>query len=241
MASLHHATLSAVLTFLVVVSSGAGLIPGSGASTVGEQEVTAQSDAIEALQSVDSYRTYTNVDVAVGSDRAFSNVTAAVNRSMGAAAVSTADGNETTYVVDGQVYRPDGEDWQTEPVRDETTWFPARQQIELLNESRVADVSERRDGTRTLSQVSLVPENRTLAAMLVAQPNNGIDSAESVTITRRSYDLLVNASTDRLLKVEMTLDFRHDGDRGWATMVTWFSGYNRTTPTVPADLQADAE
>ncbi|WP_299262153.1 hypothetical protein [Halorientalis sp.] len=238
MASLHHATLIAALTFVVLVS-GAGLVPITGATSVGGQAVSLQSDAIDAMGSVDSYRTVTNLDVSTGANRTFTNETTLVNRSTVATSVYSTDGNDTTHRVGGQAYRNTSDGWQTVPGGFDGRNDPAREQMALLNDSQVADFQRARTDGQPTYHLELAPRNNTLAAILVEQPGNGIDRAAPVTVLDRSYDVFLNRTTHRIQRVEMTLKFRNRGEIGRATMVTWFSGYNETVPTVPTRLQSD--
>ncbi|WP_424019360.1 hypothetical protein ACOZ4N_07770 [Halorientalis pallida] len=232
MASLHHATLTAVLTFVVLVS-GAGIVPGTGATSVGEQAVSIQSDALDAMESVDSYRAVTNMDVSIGANRTFSNVTTLANRSLDATSVYSTDSNYTTHVVDDRAYRNTSDGWEPLPSESADVSDPARAQAALLTAATVTDFQRARTNGRLTYQLELAPRNSTLAGILADQPGNGIELAGSVTVLDRSYEMHVNRTTHRVQRVEMTLKFRHRSEIGRATMVTWFTGYNETVPTVP--------
>jgi len=232
MASLHHAILTAVLTFLILVS-GVGLAPGTGATAVGGQAVSVQAETVDAMNTVDSYRAVTNMDVSIGPNRTFTNVTAAVNRSTATASVSSTGSNDTTHVVGDRIYRNASDGWRIDPTGAENVSRPAREQIELLNDSRVTDVQQTRTNGRRTHKLELAPNNSTVAGMVAAQPGNGIERAGSTTVLDRTYEIVVNRSTYRIQRVEMTLKFRHDGEIGRATMLTWFAGYNETVPPAP--------
>jgi hypothetical protein len=232
MASLHHATATAVLTFLILVS-GAGIVPGTGATSVDGQTVSVRADAVDAMRSVDSYRAVTSTDVSIGANRTFTNVTTLANRSMAAATVHSTDSDEPTYVVGDRRYPNTSDGWRTDPATAANGSDPVRVQIALLNGTRVSEMDRVRIGNRTTVRLELAPRNRTLAGMLAAQPGNGVERAESVTILDRSYEIRLNQSTDRIERVEMTLKFRHHDEIGRATSVTWFGGYDRTVPPLP--------
>jgi hypothetical protein len=233
MASLHHATLTATLTFVVLVS-GVGLAPGTGATSVGGQAVSVQSDAIDAMESVDSYRAVSNMDVSIGANRTFTNETTLVNRSTAATSVYSTDSDYTTHVVGDRVYRNTSDGWQNVSGDADESNDPAREQSAFLNDSRVTDVQRTRTNGRATYHLELAPRNSTLAGVLAEQPGNGIDRPGSVTVLDRSYEMLLNRTTHRVQRVEMTLKFRHRSETGRATMVTWFTGYDETTPAVPA-------
>ncbi|SDE72544.1 hypothetical protein [Halorientalis regularis] len=232
MASLHHATVIAVLTFVVLVS-GAGIVPGTGATSVGEQAVSIQSDALDAMESVDSYRAVTNMDVSIGANRTFTNVTTLANRSLAATSVYSTDSNDTTHVVDDRAYRNTSDGWEPLPSESADVSDPARAQAALLTAATVTDFQRARTNGRLTYQLELAPRNSTLAGILADQPGNGIERAGPVTVLDRSYEMHVNRTTHRIQRVEMTLKFRHRSETGRATMVTWFTGYNETVPTVP--------
>jgi hypothetical protein len=239
MPSLRHVTLTAVLTLLVLVSS-AGLAPGTGATSVDGRTVSVQADAIDTTSSADSYRSVTNMDVSIGADRTFTNETTLVNRSMGVTSVYSTDSNHTTHVVGDRVYRNVSDGWQVEPIGGEIVPRPARDQLELLNSSRVIDVQRTRTDGRRTYQFELAPENSTLAATVAAQSGNGVARAASVTVLDHSYEIVVNRTTHRVQRAEMTLEFRHEGEIGRATMVTWFAGYNETVPSVPERASSES-
>ena len=232
MASLHHATLTALLT-LVVLVSGAGIVPGTGATSVGEQAVTAQSDTLDSMAAVESYRAVTNMDVSIGANRTFTNVTTLVNRSTATASVYSTDSNYTTHVVDDRAYRNTSDGWEPLPNESTAVSDPARAQTSRLTDARVTDLQRARTNGRLTYQLELAPRNSTLAGILADQPGNGIERAASVTVLDRTYEMHVNRTTHRIQRVEMTLKFRHRSEIGRATMVTWFTGYNETVPTVP--------
>ncbi|AQL41553.1 hypothetical protein BV210_01960 [Halorientalis sp. IM1011] len=219
--------------------SGAGLAPGTGATAVDGEAVSVQSDSLDAMTAVDSYRAVTNMDVSIGANRTFTNVTTVVNRSTATASVYSTDGNDTTHVVDDRIYRNGSDGWQVESTGAENVTRPAREQIELLNDSRVTDVQRTRTNGRQTYQLELTPNNTTVAETVAAQPGNGIERAASMTVLDRSYDIVVNRSTHRVQRVQMTLKFQHDGEIGRATMVTWFSGYNETVPAAPERVPSE--
>ncbi|RXK49400.1 hypothetical protein [Halorientalis pallida] len=233
MASLHHATLTAALTFVVLVSGCAGIVPGTGATSVGGQAVSVQSDTLDAMESVDSYRAVTNMDVSIGANRTFTNVTTLVNRSTATVSVYSTDRNYTTHVVDDQAYRNTSDGWETVSGDVDGPSDPASNQTALLNDSRVSDLQRTRTDGRATYRLDLDPRNSTLVGILTAQPGNGVERPESVTVLDRSYEMHVNRTTHRLQRVEMTLKFRHRSEVGRATMVAWFTGYDETVPTVP--------
>ncbi len=233
MASLHHAALTAALTFVVLLS-GVGIAPGTGATSVGGQAVSVQSDAIDAMESVDSYRAVTNMDVSIGATRTFTNETTLRNRSMAATSVYSTASNDTTHVVGDRGYRNTSDGWQPVPGGAGETTDPAREQIDLLNDSTVTDLERARTNGRATYRLELAPRNNTLSRFLAEQAGNEIERAESVTVLDRSYGMFLNRTTHRVERVELTLKFRYRGETGRATMVTWFTGYNETVPTVPA-------